>query len=505
MKIFSYIRSHAVLSTGVVLVAIATAVIAGRVASRSSVVVTNDSNIKKVSLVDVNTYKDSNSKISADGVVESVSQVDLRSQIGAPVVSVNVSIGDTVYQGQVIATLQNADVRALLDQARAGLQVAEGQYTGTGISLESSRNSAIENIRGAYLAADEAVNIELSQFLYEKTSGNPSLDSFIVDQTIKNSTRTLYLESRSAFSNWKKQIDALSTNSDNAEILSTINSSQQNLTRVSALLDVVSDAISEGITKTSGSDNHGTLIGWQATVSASRSSVNNASKSLTTASASLSNAQVTSETPAQAQISSAEANVRNLEVQLAKTIITSPISGKIADLSLRPGELAQPGQLIATVIGGGGLQIKAYASGEDLSRLKEGAKALIENSINGTVISVAPSVSQANKKVELKVAVTSPSVSTLIIGQNVNVVIDAVNIQAVGISDSYLLPIQNVKIVPGNAYVFTVDSESKLVKNPVTIGKIEGNFVEITSGINGDMKIVSPVYELEEGEIVTVQ
>ena len=229
-------------------------------------------------------------------------------------------------------------------------------------------------------------------------------------------------------------------------------------------------------------------------------------KSLTGAQASLSGAQVTYESPAEAQISSARAVVKGLEAQLAKTVITSPITGKIAALPLRVGELAQPGQLIATVVGGGGLQIKAYASPEDLLKIKTGAKALIQNTIPATVASVAPSVNQINKKIEVKISVNNPDTSGLVIGQNVSISIEAAaQVASTTKSNNYILPIQNVKIVPGAAYVFTIDTESKIIKNPVLIGKIQGDFVEITSGITSDMKIVSPVYELEEGTEVTVQ
>jgi hypothetical protein len=62
-----------------------------------------------------------------------------------------------------------------------------------------------------------------------------------------------------------------------------------------------------------------------------------------------------------------------------------------------------------------------------------------------------------------------------------------------------------VKIIPGEAYVFTLDNDSKIVKNPVIIGKINGDFIEIMSGIINNMNIVTPVYELEEGEKVIVE
>ena len=153
------------------------------------------------------------------------------------------------------------------------------------------------------------------------------------------------------------------------------------------------------------------------------------------------------------------------------------------------------------------MHVKAYASAEDFSKIKSGAKALISGTVVGTVTSVAPSVNQENKKVQIKVLVGAEGSSSLVIGQNVSVSIEAAApaISTNQPSNNYLLPIQNVKIIPGAAYVFTVDSNSKIVKNPVIIGKVQGDFIEIISGITSSMKIVSPVYELEESMAVSIQ
>lgn len=504
MKILTYLKSHAVLSGGIAIVAVAGMIIAGRVAQRESAPEANTSNIKKVTLVSVDNFRDDLSKVSADGIVESVSQVDLKSQMSAPLSIVNVSVGDTVYVGQTIAVLQNADIRAQLDQAKAGLQLAEGQYAGSGISLDSARKSALETIRSSYLTADEIVNIQLEQFLYRSSGGNPQLSELVTDQQLSASIRTLFLDSKGSFSSWKKSLDTLTINSDEAKVLEVITLSQANLQKLSMLLDDISAGISDAIRGLPASDTYNAVNVWQAVVTAARASTNVSMKGLTGAQAALSGAQVTYESPAEAQISSARAAVKGLEAQLAKTVITSPITGKIAALPLRVGELAQPGQLIATVVGGGGLQVKAYASPEDLLKIKAGAKALIQNTILATVASVAPSVNQVNKKIEVKISVDNPDASGLVIGQSVSLSIES-SLQAsstISKNNNYILPIQNVKIVPGAAYVFTVDDSSKIVKNPVILGKIQGDFVEITSGITSEMKIVSPVYELEEGNEV---
>jgi archaellum component FlaF (FlaF/FlaG flagellin family) len=178
--------------------------------------------------------------------------------------------------------------------------------------------------------------------------------------------------------------------------------------------------------------------------------------------------------------------------------------GKISALPLRPGELATPGQLIATIVGSGGLQVKAYVSGEDLYRIKKDATVTLRGSIKGVVSSVAPSVSQINKKVEIKISITDPDTTGLVVGESIQALIQAEKAASVT-AGTYVLPIQNVKIVPGDAYVFVVDADSKIQKVPVILGEVKGDFIEIKSGLTDDMSIVSPVYELNEGESVTVQ
>jgi hypothetical protein len=50
-----------------------------------------------------------------------------------------------------------------------------------------------------------------------------------------------------------------------------------------------------------------------------------------------------------------------------------------------------------------------------------------------------------------------------------------------------------------------VDADSKVVRRPVILGNVQGDFVEVKSGLSDDMKIVSPVYELEEGQTVDIR
>ncbi len=502
-KILTFIKSHAVLATTIVIVAVAGMAIAGRVSNSNKTADTTDNNTKRVTLVEARTFKQGLSTVSADGTVESVAQVDLKSQVSAPIATVNIAIGGFVSAGEVIAELQNADIRAQLDQARAGLTLAQSQFSTSGTTVISTRRGAIEAVRSSYAKADDAINGQIEDMLFKDIGDVSRLSRLIIDPILKDKVVLAHQDlSDNVLPAWKIKVDSISETSTEAEILTALNSARAHLGEVNTLLDNISAAINV-LSNDSPQFLLTVLTGWKTTVGTLRSSMTASVNGLIAAESGMVSAGVSKGSAAEAQISSAQAGVRNLEAQLAKTIIRAPISGRVAALPLRVGELASPGQLIATVVGSGGLQIKAYTSGDDLVRLSRGARATINGTVPGTVLSVAPSVSQTNKKVEVNVSVTSAS--NLVIGQSVTVLIEANNAVTITSNSGYLLPMQNVKIVPGEAYVLTVDSESKIVKNPVTLGEIRGEFVEVKAGLTDDMQIVSPVYELNPGEMVRTQ
>lgn len=480
----------------IVVLAVAGTVIGGRMASRNNDAASSDANVKHVSLIDVSTFKNDSSVVSADGVVQSVSQVDLKSQMSGPLSYVSVSLGDSVYAGQIIAELSNADIRAQLDQAKASLTLE-------GVSVDSSRRSAIDSIRDSYLKADEAVHTQFDPLFLNDTGTTEQLSAFITDRFLYDSIQATRQDLDSIFINWEKLVNGLSDTTSDIAIQSGFNLSKKNIETIRKLFDNVQLGLNNASLVVLPSD-FATLNSWKATVSAARSTLSGVASSLTNAEKSYASAIVTNGSGGVSSIASA--GVKALQAQLDKTIIRSPISGKVAALPLRTGELAVPGQLIATIVGPGGIQVQAYASGEDISRIIKNAKVTISGKYTGIVTSVAPSVNSTNRKVEVKVLVTDAKKSELVIGENVSVAIQAgmSNVSSTVDANKYRLPIQNVKIVPGDAYIFTIDSDSKLVKHSVTLGTVTGDYVEIIGGITSDMKIISPVYELEEGQQVAI-
>jgi RND family efflux transporter MFP subunit len=508
-NLIKYAKAHTFLVIVFGLIFVGAMVVLGRVATSKKTADTTGSNTHQVSLVAASTFRNSQATVYADGTVESISQADLKSQVSAPVTAIYASVGSTVRAGQTIMVFQNADVRADLDRAKANRKLAVGQNQTGSQSVDAARLSAIDKIKSAYLAADEAIHTDLDPIILNNQARGDKLSDHISDWRLAQDITNTRIALDTTFPAWKKTIDSLSTSgSSNTEVLKALDVSETNVQAVMNLIDKVSAALANASQIANGSYIT-TIDGWKMTVTGARSSVNATNNALTTAETSLSTAQTSNDIPAQAGIDLADAGIKSLEAQLAKTYVTSPITGKIAALPFRVGELVSPGQLVATVVGSGGLEVKAYASSEDFTKLQQGAAVMIQDTIAGTLVNISPSLNETNKKIELKILISNPATAGLVVGQTVSAAIESStttpSVATTNKEESYYLPIQNVKIVPGSASVYTVDENSKIKDNPVILGEIRGDFIEVKSGITDDMKLVTPVYELNPGETVTVR
>ncbi|MDE2041083.1 MAG: HlyD family efflux transporter periplasmic adaptor subunit [Patescibacteria group bacterium] len=496
MSIFSYVKSHVfVVSTaGVCLIIIA--ILAGRKASEKTPP-PNTSGIPTVITQNAAAFRSGSFAVAAQGNVESHMQADLKSQVSAPVSLIDVGIGDTVYPGQLILELQNTDIRAQLEAARAAVTTAASAYSTT-------RETAVNSVKSGYLAADTAVHGQVDPIILNAVGTTPQLYSFITDAALANKIRNERTDLTTTFMTWQAEVQSLNASSSDSEIHTAIQMSESDLDSVRALLDDISQAINQAATITTTS-NLALLTAWQTTLSAGRTAVSGARTSLSALEPSFQPASGGGST-ARSGVIAAEANVQAAQAQLEKTLITSPITGKISALPLRQGELASPSTLLATVIGDTtNLEIKAFVSGDDLSRVKVGDPVEISPTVSGTVSNVAPSVDPTTRKAEVDIDVNDSPHSGLVIGDNISVSINTHLDGGTGQTVSYIVPIQDIKILPNEAYVLSVDRNSQIQKNDVTLGQIQGDFVQVVSGLNDSMNIVTPVYELDIGEKVNVQ
>jgi RND family efflux transporter MFP subunit len=74
-----------------------------------------------VSTIDVNKYQKEGGYIYSTGKIESLEQIDIKSELSAKVKTVNFKIGDKVKKGDIIIELENNTLSAQLSQAQAAL------------------------------------------------------------------------------------------------------------------------------------------------------------------------------------------------------------------------------------------------------------------------------------------------------------------------------------------------------------------------------------------------
>lgn len=506
MSILSYIKKHSVISSILVIVAIIIAILASRNGGSITPTETNTT-AKRVTLVAVEDYRSGNDFVSTTGLVTSRGQVDLKSQFSAPVREVYGPIGREVEQGEVIVELENADVLAQLEQAEASLDLANSQFENSGISKASSRSSAIDKVRDSYVKGYDVVISQIDPLLFNHDGNGGRLTSLIVDTKLSNRISMTRIDLITIFKKWKSASDKLDESSSDSEINSALVYSIQNLNIIDKLLGDISQVLNDSAVYSSG-DFSTFLSTWKGVVSGTRSTISGTISATIASQLAFNSSNTAYNSSSQAQVALASAGLRNLEAQYAKTIIRSPITGRIASLPLDVGELVSPGQIIATVIGEQGLEVKAYTSGDDINKIKVGARVLVNGIDVGEVLSVAPSISSANRKVEVKIALDDATTTqTLTVGETVQVKIKA-EVESQNLenkSSLYKLPIQDIKIEPGEAYVLTVDSDNKVTKNPVILGEVDGDFVQVIQGLTSGMSIISPVYELDLGESVITE
>jgi multidrug efflux pump subunit AcrA (membrane-fusion protein) len=484
-----------------------------------------------VNLSPIESFRTDSATVRADGKVESLGQADLRSQVSAPVAKIHVAIGERVSQGQVLVTLKNDDIVAQLEGARATLAMQEALFsqtqTGTrpeNISIKESDVARVANdldslyasaktiLNDAYAKADDAIRARISD-LYQNGYSNFPEPTFVTsDPQAKIDLVSQRIDANIHITKWQNELALLETANSRESIDTALASAETHLASVATLLTTALRAIDNAPALSAT-----VLTGYKTNINIARTSISGATSAITGIRSQISSMRLVLTRSTQeldllragstgdqlnasrAQVDGARANVRNAESQYAKTVIRSPIDGTVATLPARVGELQSPGTIVASVVSRGALQIKAYVSSTDATTIEIGSPALINNAVKGTVTRIAPSIDPATKKIEVSIAIASAS-PPLVVGDTASALITTK--QTLTNTGTYLLPIQAVKITPAGTYMLTVDDESRVMELPVTIGKVQGEFVEISGGIATSTKIISPVYELRSGQTV---
>ncbi len=454
---------------------------------------TTDQN-RTVTLASVSSLSGNGTGTSIVGTVSSVSEADLLAQSGGTVTSVHTRLGATVPAGFVIADLDNAS------QAAAVLQ-AEGSYDSAiaarnAQSLPDTQASAADTYQAAYTTVDTVIQNNIDLFFGEPTPTGPRL--LINEGSSKDLGRKRQaLDARMAA--WQARLAGAGSSDPTAL-----------LTQATADTQAVSDFLLELSQAANEMDSRATPD-QIAAVASGRASIDSTLAKLAAAKSGLRTGTVSATASADASVKIALGSLRAAQANYEKTRIRATIGGTVNFLPIKVGQYVSAFEHVATVAQNGALEIVAYVPEEERNALSVGMKVSIEGGHQGIVTEVAPALDPTTKQIEVRIAVDSTP--DLVNGQSVRITLPdevtaapapSATASSTPATTQNLLPLTAVKLLPDSRAVFTVDESGRLVAHTVTIGDVVGDRIQVLSGLTPDMRIVTDVRGLSEGQKVSV-
>jgi len=184
---------------------------------------------------------------------------------------------------------------------------------------------------------------------------------------------------------------------------------------------------------------------------------------------------------------SAEIELKEAELELAKSTIKAPISGKVADLKVKPGSLVKAGEDFCEILSTGELELNVKVLESDIPFISLGQEAEVypvsagTGSLSGKVSSINPKVDE-NGLVEVNIKLGKAE--KLLPGMNARAVIRAPQ------NNNVVVPKQALVYRSGRPVVFTINGkESKW--NYVEVGKDNGREIEILDGIKDGETVIT--------------
>jgi HlyD family secretion protein len=206
----------------------------------------------------------------------------------------------------------------------------------------------------------------------------------------------------------------------------------------------------------------------------------------------------------QAQLEAAKAHYGGAEAQLSYAEIRSPINGVIADRPVYPGEMANSGSAVISVVDISEVIARANIPVKEASAVQAGRPATISatgGDVTGKVTVISPAVDPSTTTVEVWVQAKNPQ-ERLKPGTTVHV-----SINAEVIKDAILVPSAALlSSDQGGDKVMVVGSDSLAHERAVQVGVRNADQVQIIDGVKeGEQVITFGGLGLEDKAKVTIQ
>jgi membrane fusion protein, multidrug efflux system len=207
---------------------------------------------------------------------------------------------------------------------------------------------------------------------------------------------------------------------------------------------------------------------------------------------------------AQVDLSSADTSRNNAQQQYDYGVITSPVDGVVANVTVTVGQVVAPGAALMVVQDINQVYAVVNIEQKDLGLVKMGQQAEVtvdaygDKVFPGTVAVMNPEAGSASRMFRTKIKIDNAD-GSLKAGMFTKVQLatgDAMQVLTV--------PQAAVLQKQGLYYVFVIEKDNA-IRHPVEIGTVAGDVIQIKSGLQaGDKVAISNVSQLQDGKAVRI-
>jgi RND family efflux transporter MFP subunit len=208
---------------------------------------------------------------------------------------------------------------------------------------------------------------------------------------------------------------------------------------------------------------------------------------------------------ARAQFSQAQARLDELKINLANTVIVSPVSGFVGRRTLDPGAWVTPNSSFLSIVDISTVRLVAPIVERDLAKISAGLQAEVEvdafpgDTFAGRIAHLAPVLDPSTRTAPIEIDIPNPQFR-LKPGMYATV-----NFTTERRDNALVVPTKSVVDLQGSRGVF-LPTEGDVAKfKPVEIGMIDGDQAEVKSGLTeGDRVVTTGAAALREGDRIVL-
>ncbi len=473
--------------------------------------------------------------VRVSGQVQSSKDASLAFQTLGTVAYVGVKAGDSVYQGQTLATLSSGDAQASLLQAEASLSNAQAKLEqlqqgarkeeialkeqvamNAKSSLDQAYSSLPDTIQNVdAITADVVKNKFASVFMLN--NGRYQLSFTSCDQRLQGELEEKRTRLEDVLATFQTKSTTITSISSNDSIDKAFDLAYQSALATNDLVNTISNLL-----LLSCSVSNPSLDGVRTTLSTVKSSMTSMFSDITLKRSSLITAKNTYNqsmrdlelTKAgtdpyvikaqQALVAQAEAQVAQARSGLSKTMIVAPFAGVVSDVALSIGETVTSGKTVISMLATDGFEVEAKVPEVDIVKVKVGAPVDITLDAYGKSVLFPAKVTRMSPGATVEGTVPMYKVVITFVGKDDRVRQGmTANVSIITESKSHVLaiPARYVKVITQEVGSVSILGEGKEVPTEVGLGVRGGDgLIEITRGLIGNEILVPPTTTVRQAQ-----